>query len=81
MSITISGSSGIVGANGSASAPALTGADIDTGIFFPEANAVAFSAGSVESFRANANGIFATANVNVTNLTATNLTATNVIPN
>ena len=80
MSITISGSSGIVGANGSASLPALTGGDPDTGIFFPAANVVAFSTGSVESFRANANGIFATANVNVTNLTATNLTATNVIP-
>lgn len=80
MPITINGSSGIVGANGSVTFPALTGADIDTGVFFPEANVVAFSTGSVESFRANANGIFATANVNVTNLTATNLTATNVIP-
>lgn len=80
MSITINGSSGIVGANGSVTFPALTGADIDTGVFFPEANVVAFSTGSVESFRANANGIFATANVNVTNLNATNLTATNVIP-
>ena len=80
MPITINGSSGIVGANGSVTFPALTGADIDTGVFFPEANVVAFSTGSVESFRANANGIFATANVNVTNLNATNLTATNVIP-
>ena len=73
MPITINGSSGIVGANGSVTFPALTGADIDTGVFFPEANVVAFSVNSTESFRANANGIFATANVNVTNLTATNI--------
>ena len=58
MSITISGSSGIVGANGSASAPALTGGDFDSGIFFPNPNTVAFSAGGTEVFRANTGGLF-----------------------
>jgi len=34
MAITISGSSGIVGVNGTASAPGTTGADTDTGIYY-----------------------------------------------
>ena len=79
MSITISGSSGIVGANGSVTFPALTGADIDTGIFFPAANVVAFSVGGTEVMRSNTNGTFVTSmNVATLNVTTLNVTSMNV---
>jgi hypothetical protein len=51
MPITISGSTGIAGVDGSASTPAVQGTDTNTGIFFPAADTVAISAAGTEDFR------------------------------
>lgn len=45
MTITINGTTGIAGVDGSASVPAFKGNDTDTGIFYPTANEVAAAAG------------------------------------
>lgn len=45
MTITINGTTGIAGVDGSASVPAFQGNDTDTGIFYPAANEVAAAAG------------------------------------
>lgn len=79
MSITLNGSSGIVGANGSVSAPAVTGGDPASGIFFPAANTVGVSVGGVERFRSNVNGTFVTSmNVATLNVGTLNVTSMNV---
>ena len=51
MPITISGSTGIAGVDGSAGTPAVQGTDTNTGIFFPAADTVAISAAGTEDFR------------------------------
>ena len=45
MTITINGTTGIAGVDGSASTPAFKGNDADTGLFYPTANEVAAAAG------------------------------------
>jgi len=42
--------------DGSAAAPAITGTDIDSGIFFPAANTVAFATGGVDRTRITSDG-------------------------
>jgi hypothetical protein len=61
MPIIISGSNGISGVDGTAAAPAVQGADNNTGVFFPAADTIAFSEGGTESLRLNAagNAVFA----------------------
>lgn len=56
MPIIISGSNGISGVDGTAAAPAVQGADNNTGVFFPAADTIAFSEGGTESLRLNASG-------------------------
>ena len=56
MPIIISGSNGISGVDGTAAAPAVQGADNNTGVFFPAADTIAFSEGGTESLRLNAAG-------------------------
>jgi hypothetical protein len=56
MPITISGSTGIAGVDGSASTPAVQGTDTNTGIFFPAADTIAFSAAGTEDFRIGSAG-------------------------
>jgi hypothetical protein len=51
MPIIINGTSGITDVDGTAAAPALTGTDTDTGIFFPAANTMAFSTAGTEDGR------------------------------
>jgi len=51
MPVVINGTSGITDVDGTASAPALTGTDTDTGVFFPAANTLAFSTGGSEDAR------------------------------
>jgi hypothetical protein len=51
MTITINGTTGIAGVDGSASTPAVQGADTDTGIFFPAADTIAFAEGGTEVMR------------------------------
>jgi len=63
MTVTINGTSGLSGAivgkiDGDQSAPTLQGVDTNTGVFFPVADAMAFSANGTEKVRMIANGNF-----------------------
>jgi hypothetical protein len=60
MPITISGSTGISGVDGTASSPALQGADTDTGVFYPAANQVAIATGGVQRLLVDATGTVTT---------------------
>lgn len=56
MPITISGSTGIAGVDGSASTPAVQGTDTNTGTFFPAADTVAWATGGTERGRITSSG-------------------------
>ena len=56
MTVTINGTTGIAGVDGSAATPAVQGADTDTGIFFPAADTIAFAEGGTEVMRINSSG-------------------------
>jgi len=56
MAITINGTTGLAGVDGSAGTPALQGADTNTGIFFPAADTIAFSEGGAEVARFDSSG-------------------------
>jgi hypothetical protein len=56
MPITINGTTGIAGVDGSASTPSLQGADTNTGMFFPAADTIAFAEGGTESMRIDSSG-------------------------
>jgi hypothetical protein len=56
MPVTINGTTGIAGVDGSASTPAVQGTDTNTGIFFPAADTIAFTEGGAEAGRFNSNG-------------------------
>jgi hypothetical protein len=56
MAITINGTTGIAGVDGSASTPSLQGADTNTGMFFPAADTIAFAEGGVEAMRIDSSG-------------------------
>ena len=56
MPITISGSTGIAGVDGSASTPAVQGTDTNTGMFFPAADTIAFVEGGTEVMRIDSSG-------------------------
>ena len=58
MTITINGTTGIAGVDGSASTPAVQGTDTNTGIFFPAADTIAFGEGGAESARITSDGDF-----------------------
>ena len=51
MAVIINGTTGITNVNGSASAPAETGTDTDTGLWFPAVNTLAWSTGGTEAMR------------------------------
>jgi hypothetical protein len=53
MPITISGSTGIAGVDGTAASPAIEGSDTNTGMFFPAADTIAFAEGGAEVLRIN----------------------------
>lgn len=53
MTITINGTTGIAGVDGTASVPAFKGNDADTGIFYPTANEVAAAAGGSSVWNAS----------------------------
>ena len=57
MALNINGTTGISGVDGSVSAPALTGTDSNTGITFPSADTIKFSAGGVEKFAISSSGL------------------------
>lgn len=56
MPITISGSTGIAGVDGSASTPAVQGTDTNTGEFFPAADTIAWTTGGTERMRVDSSG-------------------------
>jgi hypothetical protein len=56
MPVTINGSTGITGPDGSASTPSLAGADTNTGVFFPAADTVAIATGGAEAMRIDSSG-------------------------
>ena len=56
MTITINGTTGIAGVDGSAGTPAVQGTDTNTGIFFPAADTIAFGEGGAESMRIDGSG-------------------------
>ena len=58
MSVTINGTTGIAGVDGSASTPAVQGTDTNTGIFFPAADTIAFGEGGAEIARFDSSGNF-----------------------
>lgn len=61
MPITISGSTGVAGVDGSVGTPALQGTDTNTGIYYG-ADIIYGSAGGVQKFRVDSTGIYAPAN-------------------
>lgn len=56
MPITINGSTGIAGVDGSAATPAIQGTDTNTGVTFPAADTVAVSTGGSERMRVDSSG-------------------------
>jgi len=56
MTITINGTTGIAGVDGSAGTPAVQGTDTNTGIFFPAADTIAFGEGGTEVMRIDSSG-------------------------
>ena len=56
MSITINGTTGIAGVDGTASAPSVQGADSNTGVFFPATDTVAVTTGGTERMRVDSSG-------------------------
>ena len=56
MPLILSGTAGVSQVNGTAAAPAITGTDTDTGIFFPAANTLAFSTNGTEDARFDSSG-------------------------
>lgn len=58
MPVIINGSTGISGADGTASTPAVQGTDTNTGIYFPGADRIAFTEGGVQVGEFDASGNF-----------------------
>ena len=58
MPITINGSTGISGTDGSASTPVIQGTDTNTGIYFPGNDRIGFAEGGVQVGEFDANGNF-----------------------
>ena len=56
MTITINGTTGISGVDGTASTPAVQGNDTNTGMFFPAADTIAFAEGGTEVMRIDSSG-------------------------
>ena len=57
MALSINGTTGISGVDGSVSAPAVTGTDSNTGITFPSADTIKFATGGVERMSITNSGI------------------------
>jgi len=78
MTVTINGTTGIAGVDGSAATPAVQGNDTNTGVFYPAADIVAISTGGTERMRVTNTGVAVaagTATAAPLNLTSgTNLT-------
>jgi len=56
MPVTINGTTGVIGPDGSASTPSYQGSDSNTGMFFPAADTIAFSTAGTEDMRIDSSG-------------------------
>ena len=56
MTITINGTTGIAGVDGSAGTPAVQGSDTNTGVFYPAADTVAIATNGTEQMRVDSSG-------------------------
>lgn len=56
MPVTINGTTGVIGPDGSAGTPAYQGSDANTGMFFPAADTIAFAEGGTEVARFDSSG-------------------------
>jgi hypothetical protein len=56
MTITISGTTGLAGVDGSAASPAIQGSDANTGMFFPAADTISFTTAGTEDVRIDSVG-------------------------
>ena len=56
MSVTINGTTGLAGVDGSAGTPAVQGSDTNTGVFFPAADTVGVTTGGSERMRIDSSG-------------------------
>jgi len=56
MPITIDGTNGISGLDGSAATPSIQGSDTNTGVFYPAADTVGISTGGTEKLRVDSTG-------------------------
>jgi hypothetical protein len=56
MTVTINGTTGLAGVDGSAGTPAIQGGDTNTGVFFPAADTIAFAEGGAEIARFDSSG-------------------------
>ena len=56
MPVTINGTTGIAGVDGSASTPSVQGSDTNTGVFYPAADTVAVGTGGSERMRIDSSG-------------------------
>jgi hypothetical protein len=56
MPVTINGTTGVAGVDGSAGTPAIQGGDTNTGMFFPAADTIAFAEGGTEVMRIDSSG-------------------------
>jgi hypothetical protein len=56
MPITIDGTNGISGVDGSAGTPSIQGSDTNTGVFYPAADTVGISTGGTERLRVDSTG-------------------------
>jgi hypothetical protein len=57
MTVTINGTTGIAGVDGSAATPAVQGGDTNTGVFYPVADTVAISTSGTERMRVTSTGV------------------------
>jgi hypothetical protein len=64
MTVTINGTTGIAGVDGSAGTPSVQGADSNTGMFFPAADTIAFAEGGTEVVRIDSSGEVTRFNIN-----------------
>jgi hypothetical protein len=58
MTVTINGTTGVAGVDGTAGTPSYQGNDSNTGIFFPAADTIAFAEGGAEVARFDSSGNF-----------------------
>jgi hypothetical protein len=64
MTVTINGTTGVAGVDGTAGTPSYQGNDSNTGVFFPAADTIAFAEGGAEVARFNPAGNFGVGTTN-----------------